>query len=90
LVVWAALGGAFCGACQSDAGKICDKLFSCNLLHDEAASGDNPPGFSKDVCESQVENELGDAQQEQCADCVDDHGCSEIPNTCRSVCEAKH
>ena len=44
-------------------GAICQKLFDCNLLHDEAPSSDNQPGFSKDVCESQVNSELPDAQQ---------------------------
>jgi hypothetical protein len=89
LVVWAALCGAFSAGCQSDAGAICEKLFDCKLLHDEAPSSDNPPGFSEDVCQSQVDNELSDGQQEQCAECVDSHGCGEISESCRSVCAAK-
>lgn len=88
-MVWAALGAAFSAGCQSDSGAICEKLYDCKLLHDEAPSSDNPPGFSQDVCESQVDNELSDGQQEQCHDCVDSHSCSEIPETCRSVCAAK-
>jgi hypothetical protein len=90
LVVWAALGGVFSAGCQSDSAAICEKLFDCNLLHDEAPSSENPPGFSHDVCESQVDNELSESLVEQCADCVDSHSCAEIPDACRSVCQAKN
>jgi hypothetical protein len=86
LVLWVALGGSLSAGCQSDSGAICEKLFACHLLWDEAPTEDNKPGFSRDVCESQVESELGDAQREQCADCVDSHACEEITAGCHAEC----
>lgn len=70
--------------CQSDAAAICEKLESCNLLPKD--DEDPKKSLTETRCESQLENELGDADQERCADCVDSHSCEEIQSECRKVC----
>ncbi|HEV8549452.1 MAG TPA: hypothetical protein VGQ57_10495, partial [Polyangiaceae bacterium] len=82
------VGGALSVGCKSDASVICGKLYACHLLHDEAPTKDNPQGFTEDVCKSQVESELGDSQQERCADCTDTAACGEVQSKCRADCEA--
>jgi hypothetical protein len=87
LVLWAAIAGGGAVACQSDSGSICEKLFACHLLHDVPPSKDGKQkGFSRDICESQVEAELSDTQQADCADCIDGHDCGEIAEACRPDC----
>jgi hypothetical protein len=86
LVLWVALGGCLSVGCKSDSTAICEKLFSCDLLRDEAPTEDNKPGFNQDVCETQVESELPESQQSECADCVEDKACEAIPKDCHAAC----
>ncbi len=90
MVLWAALAGGASVACQSDAGAICEKLFGCHILKDVPTSSDNPDGFSRDICESQVESELDALRRQQCADCIDAHSCAEIAESCRPVCAPQY
>jgi hypothetical protein len=72
--------------CKSDEATICEKLDECNLLPEGKPTKHDPNGFGVDDCESQVENELGEADREKCAECVTDHACAEIQASCRAVC----
>ncbi len=87
MVLWTALAGGASVACQSDAGSICEKLFACDLLKEEPKTKPNPQGFNEDVCESQVEDELSEARQHECLECLESHSCAEIVEGCRAVCE---
>ncbi len=64
--------------CESDAGEICSRLDECNLLPDG--------NYTTDKCEDQVEQKVGKARREQCAECVSSHDCGLIKEQCRSVC----
>lgn len=68
--------------CRSDGSAICSKLDACHLL----PAGD---GFDEKTCVAQAEDELGDEQRSECADCVSSHGCGDIVATCRSECAPK-
>jgi hypothetical protein len=75
---WACLLLVVGTGCQSDAGEICGRLDECHLL---------PNGnFDTDKCEDQVEQKVGKARREQCAECVSEHECGQIQDACRSVC----
>lgn len=89
-MLWAALGGCLSAGCQSDSGAICEKLFACHLLWDEAPTDDNKPGFNQNVCETQVESELSDAQRGECADCVDGTACEDITKSCHAACAPRN
>lgn len=75
---FAACGVLLLGGCGSDASEICDRLDECHLLP--------TMNYSTDKCEDQVEQKVGKKRREQCAECVSSHECTEIKDTCRSVC----
>ena len=65
---------------------MCRELDACNLLPEGKPTKNDRDGFGADDCESQVENELSEAEREKCAECVDGHACGEIQDACRDVC----
>jgi hypothetical protein len=81
--IWLATALAVLAAgCKSDATTICDKLAACHLL----PTGN---GFDANVCAGQVANELSESDQEACANCVSDHGCADVIESCRPPCAPK-
>jgi hypothetical protein len=72
--------------CKSDEATICEKLDECNLLPEGQPTKNDKDGFQVDDCERQVENELGKAERERCAECVTSHSCAEIQDACRTDC----
>jgi hypothetical protein len=88
--MWVAIAGGGTVGCQSDASAICEKLYGCHLLHDVPPSADNKDGFTKDICESQVESELSESQRKDCAECMDKHPCETLVNDCRADCGPRY
>ena len=94
MLAWSAVRRAFflavllgaASGCTSDEAAICEKLDACNLLPEGKPTKHDPDGFGEDDWESQVENELGEAEREKCAECVEGHSCGEIQAACRDVC----
>jgi hypothetical protein len=74
----AACGAVVLAGCASDADEICGRLDECHLLP--------TMNFSTDKCEDQVEQKVGKARREQCAECVEKTDCAQIQDACRSVC----
>lgn len=73
------LAGASCAACDSPAQSACKRAEECGLFDSDE---------TYDACVKEVEKELPAGQLEECANCLDDHSCSEIKDdACEKACD---
>ena len=77
-LVFAALSFAACDS-DSAAEVACKKAQSCGLFEKDQ---------TLDECVSEVAEDIPEAKLEACADCMDEHSCSEIEDdACEDVCD---
>lgn len=74
LAVLGLLGQA---GCVDPAEAICDRAEECGGLKNR----------TRDQCLADFKADLAKGQLEDCANCVEDHSCSEIKSACENACD---
>jgi hypothetical protein len=64
--------------CASDESVVCDRLSECDLM---------PEGLSAADCEDQASRQVPPDRLERCAECVEEHDCKDVLESCGNFCE---
>jgi hypothetical protein len=82
-LVWLAISGllALTSACgEEPAETVCNKVDSCGLLDKDQSASECIARLNQRVSEGKV----GEGELDECAECVEDHSCSELKD---DVCD---